>query len=240
MGMFRRWAEGTLQSILAALIIALVPGTVVAYLVRIQSSWSGPILMGMCAVALGMFIVLALDAIRRLPPRRVIPNLKNIESCVREWLNNFQCAVKKSPVETAYFRYLVTVDSGTKMLIGRTKGDFQEYVQVRSDMAPNAEEMANFNKFSDMERAVVISNIKLELARRNVGYRNLNIPLHDFFIFKRVPIRESLTEHEFIAAIDEVEAATHSVSFVFALEILKLGNLPVTEPKKEPANLDHI
>jgi hypothetical protein len=224
--MFRRWVDGTLQSVLAAFLIALVPGAVMTYLMRIQSAWSVPVMMGMCAMAVAMIILLALDAIRRLPPRRVIPNLKNIESCARDWLNNFQYSVKKSPVETAYFRYLVTVDSGTQMLVGRTKDDFQDYILIRSDMSPTAEDMSRFNSLSDIEKAVLIGSIRLELARRNVGYQNLTIPGDNFFISKRVPIRETLTEHEFIAAIDEVEGAAHSVALVFGLEVVKAGKLP--------------
>ena len=188
----------------------------VTYLSHIQSVWTTPVLLGLCAAALTVFVVLAIDAIRRLPPRRVIPNLKNIESCVRDWLNNFQCSVKKSPLETAYFRYLVTVDSGTKMFIGRTMGDLQNYIQLRSDMNPSPSDLEHFNSLSEIEKGVVVGSIRLELARRQVGYRNLSISLDNFFISKRIPIRESLTEHEFISAVDEVEAAAHSVMFVFA------------------------
>jgi hypothetical protein len=231
--MFRQWVEGTLYAVLGAIIFALIPGTYIAYLVRIQSSWSGPILMGMCATALGIIIFLALDAIRRLPPRRVIPNIKNIEFCVRDWLNNFQYSVKKAPLETTYFRYLVTVDSGTKLLIGRPKGDLQDYLLIISEMSPTPSDMSLFNKLSDLEKAVIVGNLRLELARRYVGYQNLVIPFDNFFIIKRIPIRETLTEHEFIAAIDEVEAAAHSVMFVFALEIIKTGNLITNNPINE-------
>ena len=199
------------------------------YLSHIQSVWTTPVLLGLCAAALTVFVVLAIDAIRRLPPRRVIPNLKNIESCVRDWLNNFQCSVKKSPLETAYFRYLVTVDSGTKMFIGRTMGDLQNYIQLRSDMNPSPSDLEHFNSLSEIEKGVVVGSIRLELARRQVGYRNLSISLDNFFISKRIPIRESLTEHEFISAVDEVEAAAHSVMFVFALEIIKMGKLIANE-----------
>jgi hypothetical protein len=182
-------------------------------------------------MALAMIILLAVDAIRRLPPRRVIPNTKNIESCVRDWLNNFQCSVKKSPVETAYFRYVVTVDSGTKMLIGRTKNDFQDYIQIKCEVVPDANDLEKINGLTELERAVVVGNIRLELARRHVGYHNLAIPADDTYLFKRVPIRETLTEHEFIAAMDEVEAAAHSLALVFALEVVKTGRFPGDERK---------
>jgi hypothetical protein len=112
------------------------------------------------------------------------------------------------------------------MLVGRTKDDFQDYILIRSDMSPTAEDMSRFNSLSDIEKAVLIGSIRLELARRNVGYQNLTIPGDNFFISKRVPIRETLTEHEFIAAIDEVEGAAHSVALVFGLEVVKAGKLP--------------
>jgi hypothetical protein len=229
--MWKRWAENTGASILAVVIIALIPAGIMTHLLRIQSGWSGPLFGGLGTFMLAAITLLALDAIRRLPPRRVIPNVKNIESCVRDWLNNFQYSVKKSPIETAYFRYLVTVDSGTKMLIGRTKGDFQDYVQIRSDMAPSDSDMAQFDILSDIEKAVLVGNIRLELARRHVGYQNLKIPSDEFFISKRIPIRETLAEHEFIAAIDEVEAAAHAVGLVFAIGIVKAGKLPANEIK---------
>jgi hypothetical protein len=240
MNMFRRWAEGTMHAVLGAIIFSLIPGAFITYLVREQSSWSGPILMGMCASALAMIIFLAIDAIRRLPPRRVIPSLRNIESCVRDWLNNFQYSVKKSPFETAYFRYQVTVESGTKMFIGRTKNDLQDYIQVRCDMSPTESDMSYFNSLSDLQKGVIIGNLRLELARRSVGYQNLTLPADNFFITKRIPIRETLTEHEFIAAIDEVEAAAHSVMFVFALEIVKTGKLPIAVQTNEPKKLDTL
>ncbi len=234
--MFRRWAEGTLQSILGAVILALIPGVAVTYLAHVQSVWTKPLLLGLTAFALAAFIVLAIDAIRRLPPRRVIPNVKNIEICVRDWLNNFQYAVKKSPVETAYFRYLVTVDSGTKMFIGRPKGDFQDYVLIRSDLIPGPQDLEHIATLTTLQTAVIVGNIRLELARHHVGYLNISIPIKDAHIFKRIPIRETLTEHDFVAAIEEVEAAAHSVAFVFALEMVQAGKL--IDPQRDQRALD--
>ncbi|HEY6768008.1 MAG TPA: DUF2299 family protein [Candidatus Sulfotelmatobacter sp.] len=223
--MFRRWAEGTLQSVVGALIIALIPGAAVTYLSHIQSAWATPVLLGLAAAALATIIILSLDAIRRLPPRRVIPSTTNIESCVRDWLNNFQYSVKKSPQDNTYFRYLVTVDSGTKMLVGRTKGDFQDYVQIRADVVPGPSDLEQIASLGLSERAALIGNIRLELARRKIGYRNLGLPANDTYIFKHIPIRESLTEHEFIAALDEVEGAAHSIGLVFVIQLMKTGKL---------------
>ena len=60
-------------------------------------------------------------------------------------------------------------------------------------------------------------NLVLELARRNVGYSGAPLPPQDFYIFKRVPITASLTEHDFINALNEVESAAHAVGIVFGI-----------------------
>lgn len=225
--MFRRWTEGTLQSILASVIIALIPGAVVTHLVRIQSGWAGPVMMGLCAFTVTMFAILALDAIRRLPPRRVIPTLKNAESCVRDWLDNFRVSVQKSPLSTAYFRFLVTVESGTKMYIGRPRETFEEYIVIRSEITPSDSERTTIENMDEGERALFILHIRLEMERRHVGYSNLTWPITGpLVIFKRIPIRETLTEHEFIAAVDEVEASVHCVGTVFGMALIKATTTP--------------
>lgn len=223
--MFRRWLEGTLQSILGTVVIALIPGAVVTYLSHIQSAWTTPVLLGLCATSLTAIIVLSVDAVRRLPPRRIIPSTTNIESCIRDWLNNFQCSVKRAPLENTYFRYLVAMDSGTKMLVGRTKGDFQDYIQIRADVSPGPDDIERISTLSELEKAALLTNIRLELTRRKVGYRNLAFPAKEIYIFKSIPIRETLTEHEFVTALNEVEAAAHSIGFVFALELIKAGKI---------------
>jgi hypothetical protein len=223
--MFRRWAEGTIQSILGAVIIGCIPAAIIIRLVRIQSSWSGPVMVGLCAFTLTMISILALDAIRRLPPKRVIPNLKNIERCVRDWLDNFRYSVQKSPLPTAYFRFLVTVDSGTKMYIGRPRESFEDYILIRSEIKPTDAECQSIENLSEENRKLLILHIRLEMERRHLGYSNLGWPTSDpIVIFKRIPIREILTEHEFIAAIDEVEAAVHCVGTVFSIALIKAAN----------------
>jgi hypothetical protein len=216
--MFRRWTEGTLESVLAAILIALIPGGVVTYLARIKSAWTGPILHGLSAVALTVFIILAIDAIRRLPPKHLIPNFKNIETCVRTWLDRFRVTVKNDPVPTAYFRLLATVDSGTKMHIGRPR-EMGEYVVIRANLAPGQNDLELLEALPKEECNTMMLNLLLELARRNVGYSGLVLPAQDFHIFKRVPITASLTEHEFVNALQEVESAAHAVGIVFGMAI---------------------
>ncbi len=241
MAMFRRWTEGTIQSLLATLIVALIPGAAVTYLVKVGSVWAVPLMMGLGAAVLTAILVLALDAIRRLPPKRVVPTTSNIERVARDWLDNFNVAVQRSPNPLCHFRFMVTVDSGTKMMVGRLKETHQNYVVIRSAIAPTDDDLKQIESLAPDQKNILVGELRLELARRHVGYENLALPVKDFAIFKRVPITESLNEHEFIAALDEVEAAVHAVSLVYGLFVARAkrpDNKPELIPVKAPKSLD--
>src|SRR6266849_7687369 len=104
----RRWIEGISQGIIATVIFALISGGAVTYLSLINSIWTVPILRGLGTIALFCISIFAIKGIRLLPAKRTIPNLKNIETCVRLWLDNFRVGVKNDPIPTTYFRVVAT------------------------------------------------------------------------------------------------------------------------------------
>jgi hypothetical protein len=230
--MFRRWIEAIGQSVLATVLLALVPGAIVAWLVKIQSAWATPLLWGLAAALMMALIVVIVRANLRLPPKRLIPNTKNIADCLRTWLDNFNYGIKNSPDPAAHFCFLVTTESERKMLVARLKEDTNsEYVFIKAIIGPSPEEIASLNKLTDAQRARLLLVLKLELSRRQIGYRGLVFPPNDFFIFKRIPISTSLTEDEFIKALDEVEAALHGVFNLGALVLLE--NAPPAAKSEE-------
>ena len=139
--------------------------------------------------------------------------------------------VKNAPLPTTHFRLIVEVDSGTKLLVGRVKSGLTEYLLIRADLQPQGEDLRVLEALDEDSRTRLILEVRLELARRNIGYSGLQFPPEDFNIFKRLPINESLTEHEFLKAIDEMEAAVHATMIVFLM-----GTIHLTEKKKLNAN----
>lgn len=213
--MFRRWIEGTLQGVLATVLVALVPGAVVTYLAKIGSTWTEPILLGLGAAALVSIVAVSVNAIRRLPARRIIVDLENVESSVRLWLSNFRVSVKNDPVAEAHFRLAATMDSGTVMTVVRPRGEFSHYIIIRSDITPTPDELKAIDGFPEDEAERMFVEIKLQLSHFRVGFSALG--KNPFHVFKRLPIDDALTEHTLMAALDEVEAAMHSVSAMFYL-----------------------
>ena len=220
--MLRKWIDGVGQSILATIFIALVLGVFVTWLVKIRSAWGTPLLLGLAAATMAALFAVLAKAGMRLPPKRLIPNSQNIEECIRTWLNNFNYGIKNTPDGNAHFCLLVTADSDTKMVIGRLKAEKDsEYVYIKAIIGPTGEELGNLNRLTEQEKAKLFVSIKLELSRRRIGYRGLIFPPNDFFIFKRVPISSSLTEHEFLSSVDEIEAAVNAVFNLGAMNFVE-------------------
>ncbi len=213
--MLKRWTEAILQNVFAGVLMTLIPAAATAYLASTSSRWITPILLGLLAAALSALTLLLLRKQIGIPVKRVTPNLENIEGLVQSWLNNFRVSVKNDPVPEASFRVFATMDSGVAATIGRPRGDFGNYIIIRSDVTPTKEELEHLNSIGNDKANLLVLDINLELARLVIGHSAIGIPLQPFNVFKRVPITEELTEHVFIAAFEDVEAAINAIRIVF-------------------------
>lgn len=231
--MLKRWIESVLQNVVATVLIALVPAAGIAYLARVGSQWTSPLLLGGLAAALSSLTALLLRRQIGLPLRRVTADTNNIEGLVRLWLSNFRVAVKNDPQSDAYFRVIATMDSGTKMAVGRLRStEVSTYVILRSDITPTPEELQMIADLPGNEGVRLSLDIRLELGRFRVGYTALGFPLQPFSIFKRIPINENLTEHSLMNAMEEVEAAIACVSILYGLALQSCGKDVVALAKR--------
>ena len=138
--MVKRWIESILQNVVATVLIALVPGAGIAYLARIGSQWTTPLLLGGLAAALSSLTAFLLRRQIGLPIKRETVSIENVEDLTRVWLNNFRVGIKNDPLPEASFRFLVTMDGGMQLIIGRPRNEFSDYLIVRHDIAPTPDE----------------------------------------------------------------------------------------------------
>jgi hypothetical protein len=217
----KTWISAIVQGVLSTIAIALIPGAFLIYLARLQSVWTTPLLIGLGGTMMAAIIICAARLVRSLPNERVIPTTDNIEKCVRDWLDNFRYGVKNDPIQTAHFRFVVTTDGGRRIIVGRVREEFSDYVTLRADIKPTEEELALMEKIGEYEKQLMIMDLQLEMARAQIGYSGLETSAGPFYLFRRIPITRNLTEHEFIAAMDAVDAAVNSISIVFRMASLR-------------------
>lgn len=187
----------------------------VALLARNASAWAAPAIYGLSASALLAVSILAIKTIGRLPAKRPVIDLDNVEGEVRRWLDNFRTGVQNSPIAEAHFRFIVTMDGGAKLLVGRPR-DFSGYLLVRGEVIPSLDDQKVIAGLPTEAVEDIVSEIKLEMARAKVGYSGLALPITTIAILKRIPISEALTEDAFINKLEEVEAALNALGIISA------------------------
>lgn len=210
----KNWLSRNRDSILAGIFVAVV-WAIVAYLFSLASALAVPIFYGGVAGAMALLCCVAVMVMRRLPSELPVSE-SNIESRVRDWLDNFRVTVKNDPSDDNYFRLQITLDGGAQMTVLRSKTGNSEYVEVISDLGIRGEAKKLLELFTESEIAEILLEIKVELARAQVGYSGLALPAENFRLFVRVPILPGLTEFFFMSMIGRVEAAMNLVFLTYA------------------------
>jgi hypothetical protein len=208
---YQRYAEGIVIGILAC-----IAWGILVYLYAAASPLAGPLFFGSIAGGIVVLAGAAISILSRMPERRTIPTSKNMEKCVRTWLDNHHLAVKNDPDDKLYFRLRITADYGKQMTIFRSKKAFTEYVEIQADLSIRGEDVKILDLFTEEEKQQWFFDVGLELARAKVGYAGLAVPPVNFYLFQRVPILPGLTEAYFVSMIGNVEAAMNLVVLMFA------------------------
>jgi hypothetical protein len=206
----QRYSEGIVIGILTAGVLS-----VIGYLNHVASPWFRPLFYGLIAGGIVLIACLGVMLVKHLPLPNVIPSSKNIERCVRGWLDNHKVAVKNDPGDNLHFRLRITLDSGQLLTVLRSMKEFTNYVQIFIDLGVRGENTNLLEVFTDEERNQLLFDIRVELARAKVGYSGLVMPPENFMLFRRVPILPGLTEFYFMSMIGDIEAATNLVLLMY-------------------------
>jgi hypothetical protein len=228
------WKQRYAEPVVTGLIVCAV-WAFIGYLALVASPWLKPILYGMVAAGVALLCGIAIIVLRRIPRPRIVPSEKNIESCIRSWLDNHRIGVKNDPSPESHFRLRITLDSGKLLTVVRMR-DQPDYVQILADLGVRGEDKKLLEQFNEEEIEQIFWDTRVELARAQVGYGGLEDPPENFVLFRRVPIQHNLTEFIFISAVGSVEAAMNLVGLMFLktrmeAEKRKPKNTPAAKPQ---------
>lgn len=220
----KRYSEGIVIGFLATAVWAGI-----AYLIHEGYSWGPPLFYGLVAASVMVIAYFGFTLTKRIPKQKIVPSLDNIEECIRIWLDNHKVTVKNDPHPDCYFRYRITLDSGCYLTVLRSKSEYTKYVQIYCDLGIKTEQDKKvLEQFSEKEKAQIMFDVKVELARARVGYSGLVDPPENFQLCQRVPIYRTLTEFVFMSLVGNVEAARNLVFLMFIKPKIGAVALPPT------------
>ena len=137
---------------------------------------------------------------------------QNLQKKVISWLNNFQLSSEDKTDDAAYFRYIIKMQSGSKINIVRLKNQ-KNYVLLQIVLEPDE------NILKQLSRAQVeelFSQMKIEIARQKINFMVPDKKHKNIYLEKRIPIGAGLTEDVFISAIDEMDSTAAILRETFA------------------------
>jgi hypothetical protein len=139
---------------------------------------------------------------RRGRPRYLITP-ENIEMNVRNWLDATEVNVRRLPADAnIHFGFEVTTVSGTPLGILRARGD-DRYLTFVTRIALSPEHKQVYDGMTEIEKVRMRRSFRLEAAKAKIEFM-ATPDLTPITIQSRLPITETLTEADFLVAINEV------------------------------------
>jgi hypothetical protein len=207
---FKRYREGIVIGVLACIAFAGI-----SILADFHSPLFWPLFYALIAAGIVAISGIAIVLLKRVPRPLVLITERNIESCIRSWLDTHRVMVKNDPCSDAYFRLRIVIND-KHMTIIRSKSEYQEYVEIVANLGMGGENDRKIrDKFSNDEFTDMLVDMKVFLAQAKVGYSGLIDPPENFQVFRRVPIYPNLTEFAFMSMVNDVEAAMNLVGMIF-------------------------
>ena len=164
------------------------------------AGWQQVILVALFALTLGWALFATFRGSRTKSSASVVTT-ENVESYVRQWLDNFGITTKRLPRSEQYhFSYLVTYPDTLPILVSRVVTRDQ-YLTVQGTVELSKEHKELFDKSSEPEKKRFILELRVEVSRAKI-HTNWEAPLK-ITVAKMLPIA-TLTEGELIEQMDGV------------------------------------
>jgi hypothetical protein len=211
--MLKHWFPQGVITSLAATVLALIGGAVLAELMKHNSPWATPAmygLVGFASIAVGVRAILGIASkhLTAVSPEHIGPT-------VRSWLDRVDAATKNVERPDFMFDYHVTLNN--KIFIVAQFKSHPEYIHFHSDLTFTDDDNTMIANLPGGV-AGVIRLMRISLALKSIGHSGIEIPLRKIALSKRLLITADLNEDRFIDAFYEVEAALNLVLSIVAQE----------------------
>lgn len=131
---------------------------------------------------------------------------QNIEITLRRWADDFGWGTRRTDVEGAHFAFSVALTEGVNLVVLRDIR-LDRYITVVMNLRLNDAQKAAFAELDEPAASDLLSNLRIEMARLQMEYANITVPLAAIRIQRQIPITTRLADHDFLTAIQQVNMA---------------------------------
>jgi hypothetical protein len=192
--------------------------SVATALIHGLATWQQVVLVALFALMFGWALIATFLACRPKQGGFIVTH-ENVESYVRQWLDNFHVTAKKLPKnDQLNFAYQVDYEDRTHVGILHTK-ERNQYLAIEGRLAVSKEHKDAFDKFSEPKKRRFLLGLRAEMSRAGIR-AEMPHPFETVRIIRLFPIT-TLTESEFIEQIDGVHRTE-----LLVIDTINLGLAP--------------
>ena len=197
--------------------IVVGAGALLTFLKFKKPAWLNALMYGLAGSALVAVIFVCLVGLTAIPRGEDETTAKNVEGRIRAWADTFGMATKKDSRDDSFFVIILTLHSGTGVIIRRPKSR-ERYIEFDTNIAVSPEHEQIIKNLSEEQSQRIFEEVVLELARSKIGYSVSGPPISNMFLVKAVPVA-NLTEESFANDLDDIDSAQGLSIMAFRLAI---------------------
>jgi len=227
------------RDILKSISTQIIVGTIVSVVVTVVAGvWAGLsrldglyiFLIVIGVLCLSVVMVNQLDGfIQRRKKPLFEQSSSHIDSTLRDWLYRGSFSVMENTQEGFEFAFVARDRQGRPVFVSKPNDRDEILLESPFKLRPN--ETENVQKLEPEEKRRLVSELRISLARHQVQYRGLDLPIKRIDIVDILVLDESFTRDVFMSRVDRVRYA-----FVMVGELLS----PVLERKVEAEKLPKV
>lgn len=122
---------------------------------------------------------------------------KEVEDIIRGWVEDPYHSIRKTDNKECLFYYIVTDVNGEGGIgVARPRAKPAQ-IEIACSVSLRPEQKTKYDKLNSEAKAKIVNNLRIEMARYGIQYKNLSTDLDNVLLGDLVFLDDSLTEYYF-------------------------------------------
>ena len=186
-------------------ILAALGAAVLGILREKEWRWANAVLYGLVCFVCIMLVLVAIEVHYALPSKTAPITPDNVETYVRQWVAALGYGNRTVEDTQSRFHLAVTLPNGNVISIRQPKRVAYLAIEISVGLSPEQQNI--FNQLPVAEAQSLMHDLRIELARFSVGYRNIEMPLRVVPLQVEIPITSDMSDTTLHDALKQVDFA---------------------------------
>ena len=208
-------------------VLSLVGAAALGTLKKYRPSVAGPVsygAAGFAMVVMSLSMLQILSVVNTPTQEPLTQSDENLEETIRGWADNFGWGSRPLQIEDALVAFEVTLLNNTVHVAVVQFERLNGFLSIAVNVVLSNEQREEFSNLEQHVATQLLRTLRIEMSRMGIDWENIEAPLTRVTLQKKLPITDSLSQHEFLSTVSQINHARILYSETIALT-LNQGNI---------------